>query len=202
MKKLLSCIICILLSTLLISALPVDGEEKLYDNVIRLHIIANSNSDEDQELKLKIRDEILMRYSERLASVQSIERAEEEVLCLLEDIRETARKVCEREGYDYAIEIDLGTEYYPTREYGELHFPAGNYTSLRVIVGEGEGKNWWCVLFPPLCVSTAYGDTIYADDSVPVGLTPEQYRIISKSDDVKYVVKFKVLELLEGLVGH
>ncbi len=202
MKKLLACIICVLLSTLLISALPVDGEEKLYDNVIRLHIIANSNSVEDQQLKLKIRDEILKCYSERLASVQSIDRAEEEVISLLDEIKETAHKVVEREGYSYSIEVDLGTEYYPTRDYEELHFPAGNYTSLRIIVGDGEGKNWWCVLFPPLCVSTAYGDRIQADDSVPVGLTPEQYRIISKSDDVKYVVKFKVLELLEGILGN
>lgn len=202
MKKIFACIICILLSTLLISAIPLDGEEKLYENVIRLHIIANSNSDEDQALKLKIRDKILLEYSKKLANTESVDKATEAVVTLIDEINATAQQVVESEGYNYNVETVLGTEYYPTREYGELHFPSGNYTSLRIIVGDGEGKNWWCVLFPPLCVSTAYGDAITADDSVPVGLTPEQYRIISKSEDTKYVIKFKVLEMLEELLGH
>ncbi len=199
MKKILVCVICILLSALFIAAMPMEGEEKLYDNVIRLHILANSNSDEDQALKLKVRDRILTEYSEALADAQTINEATEEVTVLLESIKNTARKVVAEEGYNYPIDIMLGEEYYPEREYGELHFPAGNYISLRVIIGDGDGQNWWCVLFPPLCLSTAYGDSVVAEDSVPVGLTPEQYRIITKSDDVKYVVKFKVLEILEEI---
>ena len=90
-------------------------------------------------------------------------------------------------------------EYYPERVYENTRFPSGNYISLRVIIGEGKGQNWWCVLFPPLCLSTSYGDKVEVDDSIPVGLTPEQYRVITKSDDVKYVLKFKMLELLEEL---
>ena len=202
MKKIIACMVCILLSSLMVAAIPTEGEEKLYDNVIRLHIIANSNSEEDQALKIKIRDRILLDYSDQLKSIQSIDAATETVTDLLEDINNTAKEVIKSEGYTYDAETVIGTEYYPTRDYGELQFPSGNYTSLRIIVGSGEGKNWWCVLFPPLCVSTAYGDTITADDSVPVGLTPEQYRIITKSDDVKYVVKFKVLEILEDLFGN
>ena len=202
MKKIIACIVCILLSSLMVAAIPTEGEEKLYDNVIRLHIIANSNSEEDQALKIKIRDRILLDYSDQLKSIQSIDAATETVTALLEDINNTVKEVIKSEGYTYDAETVIGTEYYPTRDYGELQFPSGNYTSLRIIVGAGEGKNWWCVLFPPLCVSTAYGDTITADDSVPVGLTPEQYRIITKSDDVKYVVKFKVLEILEDLFGN
>ena len=104
------------------------------------------------------------------------------------------------EGCNHPIDILLGEEYYPERDYGNFHFPAGNYISLRVVIGKGEGKNWWCVLFPPLCLSTAYGDSVVkTEEAIPVGLSPEQYKIITKSNDVKYVVKFKVLEILEGI---
>lgn len=199
MKKIVLTLACILLATLFIAAMPMSGEEKLYDNVIRLHILANSNSEEDQALKLKVRDKILLEYSDTLAALHSVDDARQDISAMMDEILVTAQNVVREEGYEYDLTISLGTEYYPQREYDELHFPAGNYTSLQIVIGSGEGKNWWCVLFPPLCVATAYGDSVIADDSIPVGLTPEQYKIITKSDDVKYVVKFKVLEILEGI---
>ncbi len=198
MKKIITYVVCILLSVVFISAMPMSGEEKLYDNVIRLHIVANSDSEEDQNLKLKIRDEILLRYGERLKDTENIENASREVELLLNEIENTAQEIIKEEGYNYLVSTAFGREYYPKRQYEDIYFPAGNYISLRIIVGEGEGKNWWCVLFPPLCLSGAYGDSINLDDSVPVGLTPEQYKIISKSKDVKYILKFKMLEILES----
>ena len=200
MKKILICVVCILLSALFIAAMPMEGEEKLYDNVIRLHVLANSDSEEDQALKLKVRDAILKEYSDVLSSAETIDTAKEKVEVLLSNIKDTATKTLAEEGCDYHVEVLLGEEYYPKREYDNFHFPAGNYISLRIVIGEGEGKNWWCVLFPPLCLSTAYGDSVVQnEESIPVGLSPEQYKIITKSDDVKYVVKFKVLEILEGI---
>lgn len=182
-----------------IAAMPMKGEEKLYDNVIRLHIIANSDTRDDQDLKLLLRDVILTEYSAKLTDAQTKEIAENQILSLIGEIKITAEKVMAEHGHSYPIDIKIGTEYYPEREYDELHLPAGNYTSLRIIIGEGAGKNWWCVLFPPLCISTAYGDKVTVDDSIPVGLTPDQYKLITKSDDVKYIVKFKVLEILEEI---
>lgn len=199
MKKIVTYVVCILMSALFIGAMPLSGEEKLYDNVIRLHILANSDSEEDQNLKLKIRDEILLKYGERLKETENIESASKEVELLLNDIKNTAKEIITSEGYDYSVETVFGREYYPKRQYNDIYFPAGNYISLRVVIGEGKGKNWWCVLFPPICLSGAYGDSVEIDDSVPVGLTPEQYKIISNSKDVKYVLKFKMLEILESV---
>ena len=199
MKKTVTYVICILLSTLFIAAMPQKDEEKLYDNVIRLHILANSDSEEDQSLKLKVRDEILSQYSDALSQAKNIDEATVEVKALLEEITETAKDVIKNEGYEYTVKAYFDREYYPEREYENTCFPSGNYISLRIIIGEGKGQNWWCVLFPPLCLSTAYGDKVETDDSIPVGLTPEQYRIITKSKDVKYVLKFKMLEVLEQI---
>ena len=199
MKKTVAYVICVLLSTLFIAAMPLNGEEKLYDNVIRLHILANSDTEQDQSLKIKVRDEILARYSERLMEAENIEQASSEVKALLSEITETAEAVIRGEGYEYTVSACFDREYYPERVYENTHFPSGNYISLRIIIGEGKGQNWWCVLFPPLCLSTAYGDKVETDDSIPVGLTPEQYRLITKSDDVKYVLKFKMLEILEEI---
>ena len=199
MKKTVTYVICILLSTLFIAAMPLKDEEKLYDNVIRLHILANSDRAEDQSLKLKVRDEVLLQYSERLGKAENIEEASQEVEALLSEITKTAESVIKKEGYEYTVNAFFDREYYPERVYENTHFPSGNYISLRIIIGEGKGQNWWCVLFPPLCLSTAYGDKVETDDSIPVGLTPEQYRVITKSDDVKYVLKFKMLEILEEI---
>jgi stage II sporulation protein R len=179
--------------------MPVSGEEKLYDSVIRLHVLANSNEDYDQELKLKVRDAILEKYAEELLATENIKEASERVEFLLEDIEATSERVIEDEGYSYSVKCFFDREYYPERVYEKATFPAGNYLSLRVVIGEGEGKNWWCVLFPPLCLTTAYGDTVGDEDSIPVGLTPEQYKLITKTDDVKYVLKFKMLEILESI---
>ena len=199
MKKTVTYVICILLSTLFIAAMPQKNEEKLYDNVIRLHILANSDSEDDQSLKLKVRDEILLKYSDDLRQAENIDEATSEVKALLEEITKTAETVIKNEGYEYTVNAYFDREYYPERKYENTCFPSGNYISLRLIIGEGKGQNWWCVLFPPLCLSTAYGDKVEADDSIPVGLTPEQYRIITKNKDVKYVLKFKMLEVLEQI---
>ena len=101
-------------------------------------------------------------------------------------------------GYDYDVDIELGVEEYPTRYYDDFSLPAGNYTSVRVLIGEGEGQNWWCVLYPPLCTSSAikYDDEAYID----VGLTKDQYSLITQSNG-KYKIKFKILEVAADALG-
>ena len=201
MKKIISYILLLLLLSIVVAALPTEGEEGIYDSVIRLHVIAATDSREDQDLKLSVRDEILATYASALAAAGSVEAAEEDVIGLCDDIRKTAEDTVRAAGYAYTVKVDYGEEEYPTREYGDYTFPAGHYRSLRVPIGEGEGPNWWCVLFPPLCLDIAT-DTVPSDDALAVGLSPGEQAIITGSDGSGYRVKLKTLELLEGVFSH
>ncbi len=194
-KRIFTYVLTLLLATLILAVVPVSGEEALYDNVLRLHVIANSNSDEDQALKLTVRDEILAVYGDRLAECTSKEEAEERVALLAAEMTETAQKVISDRGYDYGVRLTLTRENYPTRVYEDVTMPAGEYCSLRIIIGEGAGENWWCVLFPPMCVGNALGEE--TESSIPVGLSPSQYKLISGNG--RYAVRFKILEIVEDL---
>ena len=185
------------LALFLLSALPNEEDAAIYDSVIRLHVLANSDSDEDQALKLEVRDAILEEFGETLAAYESVDDASERLSLLLSKIEEFAEDEISARGYDYDVSVTLSREDYPTRVYeNNISLPAGNYRSLRVIIGSGEGQNWWCVLFPPLCLSASYGENIGSDESIPVGLTYEQYKLISGSDEPEYLLKFKILELI------
>ena len=202
MKKTVYYVIVALIATLIVSVLPVNGEEGVYDGVIRLHVLAPSDSAEDQALKLSVRDEILSVYGSYLGEAGDVLTAEGEVLALCEEIEATAAEVVKREGFAYTVKVEYGDEAYPTREYGEYTFPAGVYRSLRIVIGEGEGQNWWCVLFPPLCLDIAT-DTVPYDDALSVGFSPEAETIVTgKDEEVGYRVRFKVLELLEGALRN
>ncbi len=200
MKRLLFYVVAILLSALLLAALPVSGEEGIYDSVIRLHVLAASDSREDQALKLLVRDEILTTYSATLQEAAGVLEAEQMVEALCSDIENTAQEVVKREGYPYTVKVEYSLEEYPTRVYDDYTFPAGEYRSLRVVIGEGEGANWWCVLFPPLCLDMAMGEK-REDDALAVGLPKEEYAIITGGNE-GYSVKFKALELLESVFGQ
>ena len=197
MKKTILYLLCILISTMMICVLPVSGEEEIYDNVIRLHILANSDSAEDQTLKLELRDYIVSSYSSDLSKLKNREEAEEKVKSILREIENDSESFVRSKGYVYKVKVSLSEEFYPTREYENCSFPAGKYLSLRIVIGNGEGQNWWCVLFPPLCTEIATQQiTDYSD--VSAGLTKEQYNLISETDNDRYIVKFKILEALES----
>ncbi len=197
MKKTLLYMFTLLLCALLMAALPVSGEEKIYTSVVRLHVLANSDEEADQALKLLVRDEILKEYGPLLAQEENIEDSVERIGTLLPAIQKTAEGVVKREGYAYTVSCSFGEEKYPERQYGDYAFPAGTYLSLRISIGEGVGQNWWCVLFPPLCLDMAKGE-ILTDDALAVGLTSEEYKLISGNKNGGYMLKFKALELLEG----
>lgn len=188
---------------LFLGLMPVHGEAGLYDNVLRLHVLANSDSEEDQALKLRVRDDILAHCSPRLAECQSRAEAEETVLAMQSEILAVAQRTVFEEGYDYGVSVTLGEEEYPERTYDSLCFPSGEYLSLRVCIGEAEGKNWWCVLFPPLCLETASIKTRKEAEEafIAAGFTPEQYKIITETDKVTYRIRFKFLEILEEWFG-
>jgi stage II sporulation protein R len=185
MKKILMPIFMILTATIFIAAMPTEAECAIYEDTVRLHILANSDSQEDQALKLRLRDEVLKEFGKSLSVFESVDEAENELSEKLNDIKVFADKKLYDFGYGYKTEVTLSKEWYDTREYDGFSLPCGYYTSLRIIIGEGEGKNWLCVMFPPLCL----------DAAVSTKYTPEEEFLISK----KYNVKFKILELISEI---
>ena len=179
MKKLLLPTICILLSVLVIAAVPTESDAAIYESTVRLHILAPSDSSEDQALKLAVRDEILKRYSYALEASDAAD-AEEKIRAALPDIRALAADIAADAGYTATAEIVR--EWYDTRTYGDTTLPCGTYTSLRITLGTGEGQNWWCVMYPPLCLDIATEDA-RADSTADI-VSPSGYR-----------VRFKLLEV-------
>ena len=199
-KLLILCVIC-LAAVFVLNALPIHGEEKIYDSVVRFHVLANSDSEEDQTLKLKVRDEVLLLTAPALDGCTTREDAQKILSELIPQIKETAAEVIKSEGYSYPVDVVIDEEYYPTKEYESCSFPEGEYMSLRIIIGEGEGQNWWCCLFPPLCLSSATGQQENEDAFISVGLTGEQYKVITETDTPKYKVRFKILEVIQRAFG-
>lgn len=197
--------VTVLIAVLFLGMMPVHGESEIYDSVVRLHVLANSDSTEDQELKFNVRDYVLIETSKIVEGAENREEAEVVLRENLDRIQAVAASVVADSGYDYPVSVELGLEEYPTRDYESICFPSGTYTSLRVCIGEAEGQNWWCVLFPNLCLAaTSKSDSKQAaeDAFISAGLTPEQYKIITETDDVKYTVRFKFLEVFERLFGR
>ena len=203
MDKLLTLVLCIALIFLLIGILPVHGEEAIYDSVIRLHVLANSDSDSDQREKLAVRDAVLLYTEALLSECETREDAIREINAHLSEIEDVAEARLAAEGSDAPVSVTFGVESYPTRQYESCCFPSGDYLSLRVLIGDASGKNWWCVLFPSLCLSAAStdADTSVRSSLADLGLSGDQYRIITDSDNTTYQVRFKLLEVLEGIVG-
>lgn len=171
--------------------------EGLADNIFRLHILANSDSEEDQTLKLKVRDAIL-EYMKTLTEDISDKQA---VIALsknhMEDFKEIAEKVIQENGYDYSVTIEIGNFYFPTKYYGNISLPAGNYDALKIEIGEAKGQNWWCSLFPPLCfVSVTSGVVDEAgEEYLKENLSEEEFAIVSSSSsEVEF--KFKIIEMI------
>lgn len=183
------------LCTLLI-CLPIHGEAEIYDSVLRLHVIANSDSEEDQALKLKVRDAILEKTKEIFCGCTTREEARKKVEENIVFISSVAKEAIIGEGYSYDVNVTLDEENYPTKNYESFCFPSGEYLSLRVIIGEGGGQNWWCVLFPPLCIGAASQQ----NDAIEVGLSGEQYNIITQSSDSHYKIRFKLLEAISEAI--
>ena len=165
------------------------------DDVVRLHILANSDSEKDQNIKLKVRDALLEKNTLILSDGVNQDNAVEYFELSKDELLETASDVLRENGFDYDVKVYLEKEYFETREYGELIFPAGEYTALKVVLGEGKGRNWWCVMFPPLCVPAA--DDIEVKNNTEDYLTGSGNEIVNGGK--KYIMKFKLLEMYEEL---
>ncbi|MBQ8369917.1 MAG: stage II sporulation protein R [Clostridia bacterium] len=197
MKHITAFAASILIAAAVLSVLPVYGETEIYDDVLRLHVIAESDSDADQAMKLKVRDAVLDCLAAEMDDCVTVEDALATAQDMLDEVETAAERCLDENGSDCTVSVSLGREQYPRRDYGASVMPAGTYHSLRVTIGEGEGKNWWCVLFPTVCVRFAEADE---DAYIAAGFTPEEYRIITGSAG-KLRVRFRVLEILSELVG-
>lgn len=166
------------------------------NDVVRLHILANSDSAEDQAVKLKVRDALLECNTKILSNGVSSENAHIYFDESKAELLKTAQKVLKENGFLYNATLTLEKEYFETRQYGTLTFPAGEYLAVKVILGEGDGHNWWCVMFPPLCVPAAESADIHTEKT-------DGYLTVAGEDIVnggnKYVMKFKLLELYEEI---
>ncbi len=176
----------------------------LSNNVFRLHIIANSNSVEDQNLKYIIRDN-LIKYMNTLCKSCS---SKEDVIYIaknhLQDFKNITENIIKENGYSYQAQVEIGNFEFPTKNYGDISLPSGYYDALKVKIGQSSGENWWCVMFPPLCfINTSTG--IVSTESKHIlkqNLSNEEYLIISNSNKNEYNFKFKIIEFFEfaGLI--
>jgi stage II sporulation protein R len=202
----------LLITIITISTLHIYGEvsrvEKISSNykdkLIRFHVLANSDSEEDQNLKLKVRDEIIKYLQPLLKKSRSIEESEKIILSENENIKRISKNIILENGYNYEVKVNLEYSQFPAKQYSNIVLPAGEYKSLRVIIGAGEGKNWWCVMFPPLCFVDENNGVIdkETDERLKDVLTEEEYELITgkNSDNASNKkVKFKILEIIESL---
>lgn len=201
-------LIFVLGSVLGISYMKAGASQKtISDKIIRFHVIANSDTTEDQALKLKVRDEVLNYISPKLKDSKDIQESRKILEENNEVIKEIARKVIKENGYKYEVVTMLSHENFPVKSYANITLPQGNYEAYRIIIGSGEGHNWWCVMFPPLCFTDiTRGEVAYKETEKEMKqvLTSEEYKLVNNSetntiDDEKVVVKFKVAEVTKEL---
>ncbi len=195
-KILLSVLACAISMHLAFSCTYFAGAAaSVRQDVVRLHILANSDSTADQELKIKVRDALLDKNTLLLTQRVTKENAVEYFELSRDELLEAARSVIAENGFNYDVKMYIDEEYFETRQYGDMTFPAGEYTALKVIIGSGEGKNWWCVMFPPLCVPAA--DDVEIKNTTDGYLTESGNKIVNGGN--KYIVKFKLLEVYEEI---
>ena len=165
-------------------------------SVFRLHVLANSNSDEDQSLKYKVRDELLDYMNSLCAGITSKEEAILMVENNKENFEEIALKVIHEHGFNYSVNINIGNFEFPTKNYGDISLPAGMYDALRVEIGNASGQNWWCVMFPSLCFIDISSGVVEEDSKnlLKDNLSDESYTIVSDNSNGIVKFKFKILE--------
>ena len=169
---------------------PSEEEMDIYENTVRLHVIANSDSEHDQSVKLSVRDSVLCELNVLLAEAQTQEEAMEIIECNLDYLRTVCNETLEALGEEPNAELYFKQEKYPTRHYENISLPAGVYQSLQIKLGEADGQNWWCVLFPTLCTSAAKTE----EALIKTGFTSDQIGVLTGGDRPKYKMKFKIME--------
>lgn len=170
--------------------------DSIRNKMLRMHVIANSDSEKDQELKLKVRDAVLLAGKEVFNGSITADEAQEKIIPHISYLEQVAKNVIIENGFDYNVKITVQKEYFDTRVYdNSVTLPAGYYTAVKVIIGEGTGKNWWCVMFPPMCLPT-----VSSKGSTEDVLDSQENEIVTNSG--KYKVRFKIVEWYERYIKN
>ena len=212
-KVRLSILVLSLIAVMSIMSISISGEVKKistasedYKNkLIRFHVIANSDADEDQNLKLKVRDAVIDYLQPKLELSSSIEESETIIKSEYKELENISKNIVLENGYKYDISVGIDYSTFPTKQYSNVVLPAGEYKALRIIIGEGKGKNWWCVMFPPLCFVDEQSSIIdtETDKKLREILTEEEYELIAQNNKKqvnKVEVKFKIVEILQNIM--
>ena len=181
--------------TMVWGAWSLQEQDALQEKVIRLHVIANSDSQEDQALKLEVRDRVLERATALLEQSSDMLDAKVRLENALPAIETAAQEEISAQGYDYTVSARLEQTEFPTKLYDGFSLPSGEYLALRVVIGEGAGENWWCVVYPPLCMTAA---TDLQETALTMGLGEEDISLMTE-ENTGYVLKFRSVELWENL---
>ena len=180
---------------LISGAVSLQNRDQLADKVVRLHILANSDSEDDQALKLRVRDRVLERATELLEQTGDRREAADVLQSHLPELERIAAEEISDCGYEYDVTAEVANTMFPTKEYDGFTLPAGEYLALRIIIGEGNGHNWWCVVFPPLC-TTAAADV--PASALAAGFDEEEVALVTEENE-GYVLKFKAMEWWEAI---
>ena len=203
MKKYLFLLIVLFLFVILSAYSYVTAvSNNLADSVFRLHVIANSDSEEDQNLKYKVRDSLIDYMNTLTKDVETKDEVIEIAKAHISDFQKIAKNVVEQNGYDYDVNVEIGNFSFPTKTYGDISFPPGFYDALKVEIGKAEGQNWWCVMFPPLCFVDVTSGVVPEEskENLQENLGDEEYDIISENkDDGILSIKFKIIEFFENI---
>lgn len=177
-------------------------QRAIAEQIIRLHVIANSDTEEDQELKLKVKETVVTYLRGEMQDAVSVDEARQAIIEHLPEIEEIAVEKMRSEGYEYTAEATLGETYFPVKEYGDLTFPAGDYEALCVRLGKSEGHNWWCVMYPSLC----FVDSTYqvvpesSKEQLKESLTDEEYNsLLDGGEEIQY--SWKLVDWIQSLIG-
>ena len=189
-----SALLIVFAVTLLVGCCASVSRAALAGQVLRLHVVANSDSPQDQAVKLQVRDAVLARAQPLLSGVENSGEAEAVLTPYLEELEQTARTVLTEQGLSGRVSVSITDQWFPTKEYDSFALPAGEYRALKVVIGEGEGQNWWCVVFPPLCLAAVTEEVAAA--AAQAGLSEGQVELITGQDG-KYILRFRVIELWE-----
>lgn len=184
LKKYLTIIMVLSLTLLGVYTLMAWGQP-LSEGVLRLHVIANSDNPLDQALKLEVKDHIVTSMGHEFAHVKNAEEARAIALNKQDEIQEMAESIVASRGYDYPVAVYIGQFDFPTKSYGNVVFPQGRYEAVRVVLGEGEGKNWWCVLFPPLCMVSSSDQGLSLDSPAQAKVSLKCLELIPRGMKVK-----------------
>lgn len=180
----------------------VNTTHSIANKIVRFHVVANSDSIEDQLLKQRVRDEVIENIRPFIDKCESVEETKSILKDMLPNIKEISLETIQKYGKDYKVYVAFDKANFPTKSYGDVIFPSGEYEACRIIIGEGKGENWWCVMYPPLCYLDAASGVVPIEgkEKLLEELNQEQYNLVTDHSKINYEVRFKVVDMINSVL--